>query len=252
MKLGAQMYTVRDFCKTFEGFEESMGKVAAIGYSGVQLSPIWDYGADNIRKTADKYGLEIAVTHCGSDALLENTEKVISDHKVFGTKRIGIGSMPDKYRENAETVRQFISDYKPAAETLRKNGFRFMYHNHDFEFEKFDGKLMLDYLLDAFEAELLGIILDVFWVQAGGADPVFWIKKLKGRIETIHFKDYSIIAKQRKFAEVMEGNLNWDAIISACKETGVEWAVVEQDDCNGRDPFESLKLSFDNMKKAGL
>ena len=41
------------------------------------------------------------------------------------------------------------------------------------------------------------------------------------------------------FAEVGEGNLNWHAILDACKEAGVEWYIVEQDTCQ-RDPFESL------------
>jgi sugar phosphate isomerase/epimerase len=48
-------------------------------------------------------------------------------------------------------------------------------------------------------------------------------------------------------AEVIEGNMNWASIFAACRESGVEWALVEQDDCNGRDPFESLKISFDNI-----
>jgi sugar phosphate isomerase/epimerase len=52
-------------------------------------------------------------------------------------------------------------------------------------------------------------------------------------------------------AEVGEGNLNWPAILQACREAGVEWYAVEQDECQ-RDPFESLKISYDNLKAMGL
>ena len=37
MKIGAQLYTVRDFCKTLDGFSETLKKVADIGYTTVQV-----------------------------------------------------------------------------------------------------------------------------------------------------------------------------------------------------------------------
>jgi sugar phosphate isomerase/epimerase len=53
---------------------------------------------------------------------------------------------------------------------------------------------------------------------------------------------------QQVFAEIGEGNLNFKAIIAACREIGVEWYVVEQDVCR-RDPFESLAISFRNLQQ---
>ncbi|MFL7808595.1 MAG: sugar phosphate isomerase/epimerase, partial [Anaerolineae bacterium] len=52
-------------------------------------------------------------------------------------------------------------------------------------------------------------------------------------------------------AEIGEGNLNWPAILAACAEAGVEWYAIEQDICR-RDPFESLKISYDNLRQMGL
>ena len=51
-------------------------------------------------------------------------------------------------------------------------------------------------------------------------------------------------------AEVGEGNLNWPAILQACKSSGVEHLLVEQDICY-RDPFESLEISRRNLKAMG-
>jgi len=252
LKIGAQLYTVRDVCKTIDGLDMAMKKVAEIGYKYVQLSPWREFGAQKIRELADKYGLEIIVTHYPPQKLLENPKEAMEAHKILGTNKIGIGAMPDVYRENRETVLKFINDYRPAIDEISKNGFKFMYHNHEFEYEKLDGKLMIDYLLEAFPPEQMGVLLDLFWVQAGGADPAEWIVKLKGRVETIHFKDYAIVNKQRKTYEVMEGNMNWKAIFEACKQADVEWAFVEQDDCNGRDVFDCLKTSFNNLSKVGL
>ena len=52
-------------------------------------------------------------------------------------------------------------------------------------------------------------------------------------------------------AEVGEGNLDWPGILAAAKNAGVQWYIVEQDTCQ-RDPFESLKISLDNLKAMGL
>ena len=165
---------------------------------------------------------------------------------------IGIGAMPTEYRHSKEGVLKFIEDYKPIVKKLNDNGFRFMYHNHAFEFEKYDGKLAFDYILDAFPPESMGVILDVYWVQAGGADPAEWLRRLKGRVEFMHFKDYGVINNAPKTVEVMEGNMNWSAIFAACKDAGVKIAFVEQDEDNGKCPMDCMRTSIENLKRTGI
>lgn len=88
-------------------------------------------------------------------------------------------------------------------------------------------------------------------MQAGGADPSAWIRKLKGRIEAIHLKDMTIIDNQQLMTEIMEGNLQWSEIFSACEEAGVKWYLVERDD-GPKDAFESLRISNNNLREAGF
>ena len=65
----------------------------------------------------------------------------------------------------------------------------------------------------------------------------------------LHLKDMAVhYPREQRMAEVGEGNLNWPAILDACRDAGVKWYVVEQDTCY-RDPFESLAISFDNLMK---
>jgi sugar phosphate isomerase/epimerase len=52
-------------------------------------------------------------------------------------------------------------------------------------------------------------------------------------------------------AEIGEGNLNWPAILQACKEAKVEWYAIEQDICQ-RNPFDSLRISYENLRAMGL
>ena len=78
------------------------------------------------------------------------------------------------------------------------------------------------------------------------------MEKLKGRISVAHYKDLQVVSfLETGMCEVGEGNLDWEKIIKASEETGIEYAVVEQDVCQ-RDPFESLKMSFDYLTKRGF
>ena len=68
----------------------------------------------------------------------------------------------------------------------------------------------------------------------------------------VHFKDLKMKTDNKyEMAEIGEGNLDWDAIIKACEEAGTKWALVEQDVCQ-RDPFESLKMSYDYLITKGF
>jgi sugar phosphate isomerase/epimerase len=56
----------------------------------------------------------------------------------------------------------------------------------------------------------------------------------------------------RKMAALGKGNMNFDGILDACVDANVEYAFVEQDDCNGEDPFDCLKTSFEFLKARGF
>jgi sugar phosphate isomerase/epimerase len=63
MLIGAQFYTIRDFCKTPEGLYESLEKVADIGYTTVQLSGVCQYDPAEMRAALDSLGLKCVLTH---------------------------------------------------------------------------------------------------------------------------------------------------------------------------------------------
>jgi len=72
-------------------------------------------------------------------------------------------------------------------------------------------------------------------------------------MDIIHFKDFDVDEKaERRMREVGEGNLNWKAILKACEDTGIQQYIVEQDNCNGLDPFEALAISYKNLKDMGV
>lgn len=245
--IGAQLYTVRDYCKTIEGFEDSISRVAKIGYKSVQISGTGNFDAEIMRNILNKYGVTAPITHTSPEKIKDNTEEVIKNHKILGASYIGIGMMPGEYQCSEEGARRFIKDFTKAANEIADAGLKLMYHNHALEFEKFNGNTIFDILTEGFDNSSLGFTVDVYWAAYAGADPALLLSKLPGRVDTVHFKDMNIVSGSQRMCEVMEGNLNWAAIIEACNKSGVKWAFIEQDDCYGSDPFSCLEKSLKNL-----
>ncbi len=249
MQIGAQFYTLREHCKTTEELAEALKKVADIGYKTVQLSGVCAYDPAWMKEQLAQNGLLCVLTHTATDRLLAEPATVAAEHEVYGCKHIGIG-----YYNIAEAgMDAFVEKFVPVGEALHATGKQLMYHNHHMEFAKLGDDLIMQQLIDRFTPRQLGVTMDTYWVQAGGADPVVWLRKLAGRTPCIHLKDMGYLpGTPHAMLPVGEGNLNWDAILAAAQDTGVQYALVEQDNCNGRDPFECLASSYKYLKAQGL
>ncbi|NOU71891.1 TIM barrel protein [Paenibacillus sp. LMG 31458] len=253
MKTAAQLYTIRDFLKTPEDISISLKKIKQIGYHAIQVSGIGPIGNKELKEIADREQLTICATHIPYADLTNNLDAVIEKHKIWDCKYVGLGGMPPGNRSSKEGYITFAKEASDIGRKLKQAGLQFFYHNHSFEFAKFDGKTGLEILMEETDPEDFEFLLDLYWVQSGGADPIEWINKLKGRMKLVHLKDFAVMSDmEQRFAEIGEGNMNYSRILEACKQVGVEWAPVEQDDCYGRDPFDCLATSFNYLKKLGL
>lgn len=249
MEIGAQLFTLRDFCKDLDLFSETLKRVADIGYTNVQVSGTCEFEADWLKAELAKNGLKCVITHTPPAKLTGDIDKVIAEHEIFGCNYIGFGWQPFALENYDDTPKGWIEKYQPIAKRVKESGKLFMYHNHDQEFKKVDGKLILDHLADAFSPDEMCFTLDTFWVTAGGGDPSQWLEKLSGRVPVIHLKDF---AYGRKMAVVGEGNINFGRVFTCAEKAGTKYMLVEQDDCNGENPFDCLKRSFDYLKSCGF
>lgn len=252
MIIGAQMFTVRELCRDLKGLDETLKQIADIGYTSVQLSGICAYSPDWMKERLDEYGLTADITHFDYNRIVKDTEETIKFHDTMNCKYIGIGSNPKGI--TPEGLLAMKDDLKDALPKIIESGHKFMYHNHHFELARFDGKTFLDLLTETFTPEECGVTLDTYWIQAGGGDPAQWLATLKGRTNCVHFKDmvFSPEDKNVRMACIGEGNMNYDAIIKVCIDTGVEYGYVEQDNCYGENPVECLRRSYEYFKSIGL
>ncbi len=246
-QLAAQVYTIRDFIKTASAFAESMQRVRAIGYEGVQLDlehhP--DVPAAAIKRACDDAGLTICISHFGYELFEDELNAIIERQQIWGCNQTAIVAMPRRFHEDgADGYRRFAAEASAIGEQLAAAGITLSYHNHSFEFVRFGEQIGLEIIFGESDPRYLHAEIDTYWVQHGGADPAAWIQRVAGRMNIVHYKDMAILPDgQQIFAEVGAGNLNWSAIVDATIATAVPWIVIEQDRCR-RDPFESLTMSY--------
>ena len=252
VEIGAQLYTVREHTQNLDGVKRSLEKVAKIGYRAVQLSGIGGAGPKEIARMTEDNGLQIVSTHTDWDRFRGDIDSVIEEHLLWKCRHPAIGGLPEDYR-SLDGLKRFIDELTPIAEKLAKEGMDFSYHNHSHELARYGEKTWLQQLYELAPPDILKAEIDTYWIQHGGGDPAAWIESTAGRSPLLHLKDMCITSsREQRYAEVGEGNLNWDAIIREARNAGVDWYLVEQDDCYGRDPFESLAISFRNMRAMGL
>lgn len=251
--LGAQLYTVREFTKTIEGVAESLRKVKEIGYTAVQVSGFGPVDPKDVARIVDDLGLKVVSTHMKWERFMTELDAVIEEHKMWHCEHPAIGGLFSADYKCADGVKKFLDELAPVGEKLAEVGMDFSYHNHSHELVKYGGKTWLETLYDQSDPNILKAEIDTYWIQHGGGDSVWWVRRCAGRMPILHLKDMAITAeKEQRMAEIGEGNLNWPAILKAAEEGGVECACVEQDHCYGKDPFESLAISYRNLKEMGL
>ncbi len=255
MQIGAQLYSVYEHLQTLEDFSESLKKVADIGYKIVQVSGTCPFDPQWLKEELLKNGQKCVITHVEPEDLAENLEKVVADHKIFDCTHIGIGGMPGKMRGSLEGYNEFKKIFIPIAEKMRDLGAKLMYHNHWFEFDKLEGKDVIERILEDFPEDSIDFTLDLGWATFANKNVIELIDILKDRIPIIHLKDYADMPTDRELnfpaylRPIYEGKLDYDAYINALAKTNCEYMLVEQDVSFDECPFDCLKRSYDNVTK---
>ena len=249
MKIAAQLYTVRAYTQTENDIEQTFARIKDLGYECVQISGFGKCSTEFLQSALTNHGLTACATHSPYDEIINDTDALIAHHKALGIRYIGLGY---KMMTSKDEVLLFLDEITPALKKIKQAGLQFVYHNHHHEFVDLGGCTPMDLLLENTSADEFGLLIDTHWLQTAGLSSVSFMKKHADRIKVIHLKDFKLSAdKERRYAVVGEGNMDFEEILATAKSIGVEYAAVEQDDCYGEDPFDCLKRSLDNIKKMG-
>lgn len=252
--LGVQLYTVRDaVSKNLEG---ALERLAALGFDNIELygynGTFFGKSAAEFKSILAKTGITVFSSHHttgfamkGKGTLTDGWEKSVEDLHTIGAKYMACSYIFPNER-TAENYKKLPELLDKSGTVTKSAGIQMAYHNHDFEFQKFEDTLVYDHLLTKTSSDLVKMELDLYWISKAGQDPIKYFEKYPGRFELWHVKDMS--AGAGEITEIGNGVIDFDRIFAAKKKAGLKHWFVEQDTSKG-DMFESLKTSVANLAK---
>ena len=257
MPIGLAPYTIRNNVFNKTQLEAAYKRLSEMGFEGLEggLGTYNGLTAKEDVAMLSKYNLKV----CDVYADPEDPDKAMKLAESYGTKYICVSTLPGDMMLTVDGFKAYCEQLNMQARPYAEAGFKLSYHNHAQEFRNFDaldGKPGMEILINETDPDGVCFVLDVFWTSAAGADPAYWLRRLKGRTDLVHFKDYAIDDRSYdmeignipwRFAEIGRGNVNWKAVVEACREIGIVWYCIEQDFTRGC-AFDSLKISIDYMR----
>ena len=271
LPVALQLYSVRDAMEA--DFAGTLKAVKEMGYSGVEFAGLYGHSADEVKKLCELNGLIPISAHVPLDDMAADPDGTLSVYADIGCKYIAVPYLGEERRPGTDGWEKTIADIRLVCEKAKELGMQMLYHNHDFEFVKIDGKYALDILYDTIPEDLLKTELDTCWVNVGGEDPAGYILKYSGRAPVVHLKDFIQRSKGGKLYELIgieddgataqeeaftfkpvgSGMQDMPKILKASVEAGAEWVVVEQDrPAKGDTPMQSAKISRDYLAEQGF
>ena len=245
LQIAAQMYTVRDAAA--RDFENTLNRVAEMGYAAVELAGIFNRDPAQLARLFIDLNLRCVSAHVSLDNLKNSLDQQIDTYLALGAEYLVCPWLSPEERGGETSYRSLATLLDRLGEQCRTNGLQLCYHHHDFELRQFSGKTALDILLEETSPENVQLEADTYWLAYGGEDPTTYVAKWAGRVPLLHVKDMTA-TQPPTFAEVGTGTLDWTSILNGARMGGTSWYIVEQDTCPG-DPFESLKISLDNLRR---
>lgn len=262
--IALQLYSVRN--EVEKDFSATLKKVREMNYDGVEFAGLYNHKPEEVKRMLEELGLNPVSAHVSYGEMLENPEKVMNDYKQIGCEFIAIPYMSAEYRPGSDSFAQTAENIKKLGRLANSYGLKLLYHNHDFEFQKIDGKYELDILYETIPADLLQTELDTCWVNVGGENPADYIRKYAGRSPVVHLKDFMMPGKKPakmyallgidddqkatgsdafEYRPIGYGAQDVPEILRAAKDAGTKWIIVEQDDPSmKKTPIECAEMSI--------
>ncbi len=257
-KTGLQLYSLRDVIKSDP--KGVMKKVAEFGYQevetfdydngklfGLTLKEFADYTKSlGISITSGHYKLGKTKTEI-KGTLLKEWERAVADAKEIGQKYMVLAFLEPDEHKSLDDYKMVCEAVNKGAEMCKKYDIRMSYHNHEFEFEEFEGQVAYDFMLKELDPKLVSIELDLYWITRANHDPLDYFAKYPGRFEQWHVKDMDK-TDMKKQVDVGTGRIDFKSIFAKASQAGMKHFYIEQEQYPSSS-LESVKNSILNLKK---
>jgi len=234
--LGLQLYSLRNqFAKDVPG---TLDEVRDFGIKNVELAGTYGRTPEKFKAELDSHGLKAISMHVGYEKFRDDIDGVLRDAKALGVQYAGTAGIPHQGAFTEKDCRAAIKDFNKAGEALAKQGIKFFYHTHGFEFQPYGSGTLFDLLVTETNPEFVAYEMDVFWVVHGGQDPVTLFKKYGKRFELVHLKDMKKgtptglltgSSDVKNDVTLGTGQIDYRRILPAAEKAGVKWYFIEDE-----------------------
>ncbi len=242
--VGLQLYTVRK-----EMLDDNVGtlkKIAGLGYKEIESAASdkgYYYGFKplEIKKICTDLGMTLRSGHVHYDDKWQDT---IDQAAESGQEYLIVSVMPEK-GQTVDNYKRTGELFNKAGEVAKKSNISLGYHNHDSEFEKDNGKVLYDVLLENTDPEFVKMEMDLGWVIVTGNNPLDYFAKYPGRFPLWHLKDMDL--KEKHSVEFGKGGLDIKKMLENSKKAGMKYFFVEQEEYSGT-AFDCLGYNMNYLK----
>src|SRR5215210_2742556 len=167
--VGLQLYSLRaEFTRNVPA---TLEKVKSYGIKYVETAGTYGLSAPKFREMLKSNGLEAVSGHFPYDRYRDDLPAVVAEAKALGLKYAGNAWITHKDEFDEQEAREAAKVFNAAGKALKKEGIRFFYHVHGFEFEPHADGTLFDLLMRETDPDSVHYEMDVFWIVFPGQDP---------------------------------------------------------------------------------
>jgi sugar phosphate isomerase/epimerase len=234
--IGLQLYSLRDqFKKDVPG---TLDEVKRFGIRYAELAGTYGMSNDKFKAELSSRGITPIAAHFSYEQYRDDPEKAAQEAKALGLKFAGCAWIPHEGNFDEKKCREAIGVFNKAGEVLAKQGLKFFYHVHGYEFQPFEQGTLFDLLMAETNPKTVSYEMDIFWVVFPNQDPVKLFEKYGTRWELVHLKDMRKGTQTgaltgstdvKNDAALGAGLMDLPAILKAAGKAGVKWYFIEDE-----------------------
>jgi sugar phosphate isomerase/epimerase len=248
--VGLQLYSLRD--QFNKDTAHTLDEVKRMGVRFVELAGTYKLTPEQFKAELDARSLKAISGHFAYERFRDDPNGIARDAKTLGLKYAGCAWIPHNGDFNEKTCREAIEVFNRAGEILGRQGVRFFYHVHGYEFQPFENATLLDLLINQTNPKYVTFEMDIFWIVHPGQDPVKLMEKYGSRLELRHLKDMKKGTQTglltggsdvNNDVALGTGQIGLSAILRAAKQNHVKCYFIEDESpVSERQIPESLKF----------
>lgn len=241
---GFQSYVWADALQV--DFPGTLKKVQSMGYSQIEMCSPKSYQWKSIARLSNKEintiindaGLTCPSCHFTYGELKDELDDRIEFAQELGLKDMILQSFFLEKNATLNDYRKAADKLNEIAQKINKTGMQAGYHNHNMEFEKINGTLIYDILMEQFDPKLVKMQFQVAVISEGYKASDYF-RKYPGRFISAHLSDWSAISK--KGVPIGQGVVDWKEFFKTAEASGVKYFFVENDSEFFKEDISYLK-----------